>query len=203
LIDGLKVSGNAQFTSRDKMLSHGTLLFDADLSRLSKALNTSFEIIECKATPSKRSTVRNISELLGRKDLSIDDVKNLIIDEIFLKQRVKVYELTDYEWEKVYELAEGKYSQWDWNVGESPKIRFRKKSSINEKIVSIILEVRKGIIESIETEHSDTTVDIDELLNEIIGVKYKADEIVLKIDDLYGKLASMNIKKEELLRLLY
>ena len=38
--DGYKLSGNAQYVFGNRMIHHGTLLFDVELSRLSKALTT-------------------------------------------------------------------------------------------------------------------------------------------------------------------
>jgi lipoate-protein ligase A len=40
LFQGKKISGNAQFTNRKNILSHGTLLFQADLAQLRLALKT-------------------------------------------------------------------------------------------------------------------------------------------------------------------
>src|SRR5690554_1608935 len=37
-IDGKKFSGNAQFARRNRLLHHGTLLFDSQMSNLTKAL---------------------------------------------------------------------------------------------------------------------------------------------------------------------
>src|SRR5690606_6507031 len=48
LVDGRKISGNAQFTSRDRMMSHGTLLFDSDLDALSTVLSTKLGILESR-----------------------------------------------------------------------------------------------------------------------------------------------------------
>ena len=49
LIDGKKISGNAQHTSGNRVLHHGTLLFDSDLSVLSDALKVDEEKIKAKA----------------------------------------------------------------------------------------------------------------------------------------------------------
>lgn len=37
-VNGKKISGNAQFATKGRLYSHGTLLFDVDLSMLEKAL---------------------------------------------------------------------------------------------------------------------------------------------------------------------
>src|SRR5690625_3314170 len=59
-----KISGNAQFSSGRRMFSHGTLLYDSDLSEVSKALNVKMSKIASKGIKSVRSRVANISEFL-------------------------------------------------------------------------------------------------------------------------------------------
>ena len=39
LIDGLKISGNAQRVSNGKLMHHGTLLFDVNIENMVQALN--------------------------------------------------------------------------------------------------------------------------------------------------------------------
>ena len=62
---GRKISGNAQFTSRGRMFSHGTLLFDSDLDAVTAALNVKPGKIESKGVKSVRSRVANIAEFLS------------------------------------------------------------------------------------------------------------------------------------------
>lgn len=83
LIDGKKVSGNAQHTNEKRVLHHGTLLFDSDLSVLSDALKVDEEKIKAKAIKSVRSRVTNIKEYLPELDVS--DFISLI--EKFLKEK--------------------------------------------------------------------------------------------------------------------
>ena len=61
-----KISGNAQFTDRKNILSHGTLLVNADLDRLRSALKPNAYEVESKAVSSTRSSVLNISERSDR-----------------------------------------------------------------------------------------------------------------------------------------
>lgn len=64
LVDGLKFSGNAQHATKERILHHGTLLFDSDLSVLSKALKPDNEKLKSKGIASVRSRVTNLRPLL-------------------------------------------------------------------------------------------------------------------------------------------
>ena len=59
-----KISGNAQYAARGHVLSHGTLLFDADLAALRRAVRPRPLQIESKAVASVRSAVTNVGSLL-------------------------------------------------------------------------------------------------------------------------------------------
>ncbi len=54
LVNGFKISGNAQHISDRRVLHHGTLLFSSDLEMMSEVLNVSKEKIRSKAVASVR-----------------------------------------------------------------------------------------------------------------------------------------------------
>lgn len=81
LIDGKKVSGNAQFSKNGRVLHHGTILFNSDLSVLSSALHVDPEKIKSKAIKSVKSRVANIKELLCT-DLSVIEFRDIIAKHI-------------------------------------------------------------------------------------------------------------------------
>ncbi|MBP7478067.1 MAG: hypothetical protein KA797_06050 [Chitinophagales bacterium] len=62
LENGNKITGSAQFTSRTSILSHGTILYKADLDALQKGLALNSAKIVTKSSPSVRSQVENLSE---------------------------------------------------------------------------------------------------------------------------------------------
>lgn len=64
LLDGKKVSGNAQYTANGKTLHHGTLLFDSDLEVLRRILRTDKDSIRPRAVASTRSGVANLKPFL-------------------------------------------------------------------------------------------------------------------------------------------
>ncbi len=118
---GKKISGNAQYSTRKSMFSHGTLLFAAEMENLTRALNVKGKKIESKGVQSVRSRVANISELLERS-IDMDTFKNCLLESIFepyggMRRR----KLTVKDWANIHLLSAEKYHTWDWNYGKSPE----------------------------------------------------------------------------------
>ncbi len=65
LIDGKKVSGNAQARRKNVVLHHGTLLVNANLDLLVKSLDAPNPLRTVKGVSSKKSPVTNLSAELG------------------------------------------------------------------------------------------------------------------------------------------
>lgn len=82
LQDGKKVSGNAECKRADKVLHHGTLLYDADLSVLGEVLTPSPEKLATKAIRSTPSRVANLKPLLpniSSAEALIDKIEEYIL----------------------------------------------------------------------------------------------------------------------------
>ncbi len=78
-IVGEKVSGQAQFTNRKNILSHGTLLINSNLVFLQKAITPNLSInIKSKATQSVRSTVANLNQFLSKEISANKCIKDLV-----------------------------------------------------------------------------------------------------------------------------
>lgn len=100
LAEGRKVSGNAQYTTRGRMFSHGTLMFDTDIDQVVSALKVKKDKIESKGIKSVRSRVANISEFLTEK-ISVEQFRMEILKSIFDgEENIRYYELTDEDWKK-------------------------------------------------------------------------------------------------------
>ena len=65
LIGGKKISGNAEHVYKNRVLHHGTLLFNSDLHFLRESLKVVPGRYKDKAVQSNRSAVINISECLN------------------------------------------------------------------------------------------------------------------------------------------
>lgn len=84
MIGDKKFSGNAQHTKENRVLHHGTLLFDSELDILSYALKVDEEKIKAKAIKSARSRVTNLRHSLT-VDITVEQfiqtVANFVIDK--------------------------------------------------------------------------------------------------------------------------
>lgn len=146
VVEDRKISGNAQFSSGKRMFSHGTLLFDSDISEVVNALNVKMSKIESKGHKSVRSRVANITEFLSSK-MTMDKFKSNIIDTLKSDGGdFEIYKLTDEEWKGVHKLKEEKYDNWDWNYGHSPKFNIQKSKRFPIGEIDLRINVEKGII---------------------------------------------------------
>lgn len=117
-----KISGNAQFATRGRMFSHGTLMFNLNLDNVAASLHANPEKFKSKSTKSVRSRVANISELMDR-EMTIEQFREELLRFIFGSEldQVPQYKLTDTDWAKIHEISKERYQSWDWNYGLSPR----------------------------------------------------------------------------------
>jgi lipoate---protein ligase len=158
-VNGLKISGNAEHIYKNKVLHHGTLLFDADLTHLTHAIKAAEENFESKAVKSIRSTVVNISSLLDY-NLARED-----FTEMLKKYLSAYYNITDvYQFDQsdiraIEKLSEEKYKTWEWNFGYSPSYTFRNHGSVHNVPISVELRVARGKIENAELKVNGDSAD--------------------------------------------
>ena len=149
-IEGKKFSGNAKAFYNNKILQHGTLLFDSTLPNLSQALKLNPLKYRDKAVKSISSRVTNISEHL-KYDITLEEFEKRIVDHVrTMYADAKVYELTDEDRAAIQKLVDEKYGTWDWNFGYSPKYNLQKGIRTSGGHVEINLEVKKGKIEDVK-----------------------------------------------------
>jgi lipoate-protein ligase A len=148
VIGDKKISGSAQFTSKDRMVSHGTLLYKSHLINLKNSLKAERKNILSKAIKSVKSSVVNISDFLS-KNYDIEIFKEKLLDHIFNSPQHNKIELSPTDWQHIQQLAEDKYQKWDWIFGESPKFVFNNTKRLPEGEITIDAKIEKGKISSL------------------------------------------------------
>lgn len=202
--EGRKISGNAQFSTKGRMFSHGTLLFDSEIDSVVSALKVKKDKIESKGIKSIRSRVANISEFLQEK-ITIEEFRTLLLEYIFGgKNKVQEYKLTDEDWQKIHQLSEERYRNWDWNYGKSPKFNLQHSYRFPVGQIDIRLEVDKGTIDNCKIYGDFFGVgDVNEIEDKLIGLRYEKAEIEKALKDVDIKYYFGNITKEDFLNLIY
>jgi lipoate-protein ligase A len=157
LCNGKKISGNAQFTDRKNIISHGTLLLNADLPTLRASLKENDFEIETKAVRSVKSPVMNIAEV-SKQFSSTDELKSFLAEELNAKE---TYHFSEQEWENIQGLVSEKFSTFDWIYGKSPLTTVKKNG--------IEIEIESGRINKITNNKS-------QILN-VEGMKYEFAEL--------------------------
>ncbi|WP_106498076.1 lipoate--protein ligase [Lentibacillus sp. Marseille-P4043] len=204
--DGRKISGNAMFSTKGRMFSHGTLMLDSEIENVVSALNVKQEKIESKGIKSIRSRVANISEFLDEK-ITMDEFKELILRYIFDVEDVKDvprYELTEEDWENVYQISKERYQNWDWNFGKSPSFNVQASHKFPAGLVDIRLDVKKGIIENCKIYGDFFGIgEVSEVEKKLIGVRHERKAIEEALADVDVPHYLGKITKEDFINLLY
>lgn len=145
-IDEKKISGTAQYICGNRLLYHGTLLFDSNMNVLSSALNVKADKIQSKSRKSVKSRVTNIKGYL-EQDIDILDFKKLILKYLFEDREFKEYTLIQHDIECIQKLEREKFATWEWNYGASPKCDFKNFIRFSGGGIEINLNIKNGLIE--------------------------------------------------------
>ncbi|BBI35454.1 lipoate--protein ligase [Cohnella abietis] len=199
-----KISGNAQFSTRGKMFSHGTLLFDSEIENVVSALKANAEKYVSKATKSIRSRVANISEFLD-EPMTVEQFKQSLLTSLFEGEKeIPYYELSEQDWANVRKLADERYRSWEWNYGRSPAFNVRQTKRIEGAgTFDVRLQVEDGVI-------ADATIygdffgrgDSSELAAKFVGTRYDASALSTLLDDIDLSYYCGPVTKEQWLELM-
>ena len=174
LLNGKKISGTAQSYVHQRLLHHGTLLFDSNLSLLASVLNVDKTKLQSKGISSVKSRVTNIKSELG---LSMD-TKTFWNELRQALEPMTEYKLTEEELKAVKEIQQTKYSTWDWNVGGEPNFTFNTEQRFPSGLLTLKYDVKNKKISdcSISGDFLGLS-DIKELEGVLIGTDYNPDSV--------------------------
>ena len=178
LIDEMKISGNAQYFRNNRILSHGTLLYDADMSKLQSALNVDPLKILSKGVKSIKSRVTNIREHL-EVDMTIEAFRTYMQKELIEETRSETYALTPEAHEWIINQAENHFQQWAWNWGESPECNVIRKAKFECGIIDARIDVEEGFVKTCKF-FGDFFVkrDIEQLETYFIGLPFTKEALI-------------------------
>lgn len=145
LVGERKVSGFAKRVCKNRLMVHGTLMYDVDLEILTKVLNPSVTKLQSKGIASVRSRVANLCEYLPE----ITDI------HMFSKQLGKIlscndteYQLSEKDLANIQRLRDDKFAKWEWNYGRSPKATLVHSARLACGTVEVHLTLKENRISS-------------------------------------------------------
>jgi lipoate-protein ligase A len=204
-IDGKKFSGTAQYYYQDRVLHHGTILFDSDLQRVQEVLTVRADKIASKGIKSVRSRVTNVIDYMEER-ISVKEFQQLL-EKLLLEDRAEesyVYELSEQELARVNELRDARYATWEWNWGKSPKYNLKKGERFAGGYVEVLLDVDKGQIVNCKI-HGDFfgKREVEELERLLVGVRHDPETLKDTLASVQFEEYMAGITREEFISCLF
>lgn len=182
-----KVSGSAYRETHDRGFHHGTLLLDADLSRLANYLNPDPKKLAAKGISSVRSRVANLCELLP--GLEHQQVSHALIEAFFAHYgaRVSPEHISPTQLPDLPGFAEtfARQRSWEWNFGHAPAFTHQLDERFGWGGVELHFDVEKGVIGRAQIfSDSLDPAPLDALAQRLVGVTYRSDAIAALLGQL-------------------
>lgn len=202
LIGERKISGSAQAMRQGRLCSHGTLLFRADLKRISPFLRPKPGTFTSRSRQSVRSPVANAGDHLP-PSFTITHLQRALADAL-LPHPVQHYTLTPAQLAQVDTLAATKYRTWEWNYAESPPFTVERSGFVDGVEVSVKVAVEKGLVKEVKFHGNlPGSLGTTELERALTGVRYQAEAVLRAMRSLPVEGHKLAMATEELTRLVY
>ncbi|HEO3561154.1 TPA: lipoate--protein ligase [Streptococcus agalactiae] len=178
-INGQKFAGNAQAYYKGRMMHHGCLLFDVDMSVLGQALKVSKDKIESKGIKSVRARVTNIVDHLSDK-ITVQEFSDAILAQMKEEYpEMDEYVLSDAELSEIQAMRDNQFATWDWTYGKAPEYTIERGVRYPAGKITTYANVENSTIKSVKifgdffgVKHVD---DIEKMLE---GVRYDYKDVL-------------------------
>jgi len=146
LVDGHKCSGYAKRLSKNRMMIHGTLMWDVNLETLTHALAVPGSKLAAKGIASVRSRVANLKDYLPQLQTLAEFQKAL---QDILADGSPELPLTPLQRAEIDLMADQKFRTWAWNWGHSPQASFRNSQKFPCGTVQVDYTLKNGVFERV------------------------------------------------------
>ncbi|MCZ6671347.1 MAG: hypothetical protein O7C75_00265 [Verrucomicrobia bacterium] len=171
-VKGKKISGSAQALKLGRFLHHATLLYSSDLAVLDACLTPVGGLVDGRGISSQRGPVTNLfEEFENADDVEVFQSRwvEFLVDSFGGEGTSSVPKAAS---KVVQELVHAQFSRWEWNIGRTPKFKFR----LPVKEDRLVFEVKKGLIEKVYLEKN---VLLDPLMdNGLLGEEFTLSSLL-------------------------
>ena len=202
-IAGGKFSGSSQYIRGGRILHHGTLLFDSDLSVLSRCLNVSQDKLSSKGIRSVRSRVTNIRPHL-KEDLTFLQFREVFLRFLGEEFSFRPYRFTEEELSRVREIQAARYDRPEWNYGPSFGGCLKKEQRLEGcGKIQAVMEVKEGCLSRIAfCGDFFGSASLNDLTNRLQGCPLNGESLLAALSGLDLEPYIHGLKAPQLIRLL-
>lgn len=181
-IDGKKICGNAQAYHKGRMMHHGCLLFDVDMTVLGNALKVSKDKIESKGVKSVRARVTNISNELPEK-MTVLEFKEAILNQMKESYpEMDEYVLSDEDLARIQDIRDNQFATWDWTFGQTPDYTVERSVRYPAGKITTYVKTEKSVIESIKIYGDFFGIgDVSDIETLLVGTRYEYADVLVKL----------------------
>lgn len=198
-IDGKKFCGNAQAYYKGRMMHHGCLLFDVDMTVLGNALQVSKDKIESKGVKSVRARVTNILDELPEK-MTVEAFSNQLLNK--MKESypdMTEYVFSDDELKNIQALADQQFGTWDWTYGEAPEYTIKRSVRYPAGKITTYANVEKSVIKGMKLYGDFFGIkDVADIEQALIGLRYEYPDVLAKLQTIDTTKYFTNITPQEI-----
>lgn len=168
-IDGMKFSGNAQYARRGRLLHHGCIMLDSNLTSVADALRVKEAKFDSKAVKSVRSRVTTINAH-APAPISMEEFKEALTECAMASGALEPYTLTEEDLAAIRKLRDEKYATWAWNYGCSPAYDMRREMKFPAGLVTAHLSAEGGKIKAVRFYGDFFGGELGELEGAMVGL---------------------------------
>ncbi|MFH7718013.1 lipoate--protein ligase [Streptococcus agalactiae] len=178
-INGQKFAGNAQAYYKGRMMHHGCLLFDVDMSVLGQALKVSKDKIESKGIKSVRARVTNIVDHLSDK-ITVQEFSDAILAQMKEEYpEMDEYVLSDAELSEIQAMRDNQFATWDWTYGKAPEYTIERGVRFPAGKITTYANVENSTIKSVKIFGDFFGVKpVDDIEKMLEGVRYDYKDVL-------------------------
>lgn len=202
VIAGKKFSGNAEHVFHDRVLHHGTLLYNTSLDELRKCIRPAHSNYNDTSVRSVESTVTNLKPHLP-SHIDMDGLRRLIAQQV--KEDYKEaedYRFSDHDIAEINRLTENKYTSNEWNFAYSPKYELKREIMLGNKMISYEMACEKGVIHDLAFYENGQMV-FSRLAQKLHKKLHHPAEIIKVLENESLTFGEMNIKAQQLTESLF
>jgi lipoate-protein ligase A len=177
VVDGKKISGNAQRMEKGYVLHHGTLMYDVDIDTMVRSLNVSDDKFISKAAKSVRARVGMIRDV--NPDLTMETLIAGLMDALTNHDEDGEIVLTDEQKQAIKDLRDSQFATWAWNYGESPKSDFQNEKRFDGGTLGLSVTLADGLIQTIRFDGDFLGLeDWRDVADQFVGVPFNKAEVL-------------------------